>query len=90
MYYGKNVKSALTLGQARGVLILAAAENGIPCSEYAPRKVKQSVTGSGSATKEQIKYMVGKILNLDKEIKSNDVTDALAVALCHVNQNKYL
>ena len=78
------------MGQARAVLLLSAASNGLSSMVYAPRKVKQSVTGSGSATKEQIKYMVGKILNLDKEIKSNDVTDALAVALCHVNQNKYL
>ena len=89
-FYSQNVKSAILLGQARAVLLLSAASNGLSSMVYAPRKVKQSVTGSGSATKEQIKYMVGKILNLDKEIKSNDVTDALAVALCHVNQNKYL
>ena len=57
---------------------------------YAPKKVKQSVTGSGSATKKQVKYMVEKILNIDKPIKSLDITDALAIGLCHINQNKYL
>ncbi|MEC8704029.1 MAG: crossover junction endodeoxyribonuclease RuvC [Candidatus Neomarinimicrobiota bacterium] len=89
-FYSQNVKSAILLGQARGVLLLSAASKGIPSMVYAPRKVKQSVTGSGSASKEQIKYMVEKILNVKKTIKSNDISDALAVGLCHINQNKYL
>ena len=90
MYYGKNVKSALILGQARGVLILAAAENGIPCSEYAPRKVKQSVVGNGNADKDQVKYMVKQILKIESIKGSNDISDALAVGICHFNQNKYI
>ena len=69
-FYSQNVKSAILLGQARGVLLLSAASKGIPSMVYAPRKVKQSVTGSGSASKEQTKYMVEKILNVKKTIKS--------------------
>jgi len=89
-FYSQNVKSAILLGQARGVLLLSAASKGIPSMVYAPKKVKQSVTGTGSATKKQVKYMVEKILNIDKTIKSLDITDALAIGLCHINQNKYL
>ena len=89
-FYSQNVKSAILLGQARGVLLLSAASKGIPSMVYAPKKVKQSVTGSGSATKKQVKYMVEKILNIDKTIQSLDITDALAIGLCHINQNKYL
>ena len=89
-FYSQNVKSAILLGQARGVLLLSAASKGIPSMVYAPKKVKQSVTGSGSATKKQVKYMVEKILNINKPIKSLDITDALAIGLCHINQNKYL
>ena len=89
-FYSQNVKSAILLGQARGVLLLSAASKGIPSMVYAPRKVKQSVTGSGSSSKKQVKYMVEKILKIDKNISSLDITDALAIGLCHINQNKYL
>ena len=89
-FYSQNVKSAILLGQARGVLLLSAASRGIPSMVYAPRKVKQSVTGSGSSSKKQVKYMVEKILKIDKNISSLDITDALAIGLCHINQNKYL
>ena len=89
-FYSQNVKSAILLGQARGVLLLSAASKGIPSMVYAPKKVKQSVTGSGSATKKQVKYMVEKILNINKPITSLDITDALSIGLCHINQNKYL
>jgi crossover junction endodeoxyribonuclease RuvC len=89
-FYSQNVKSAILLGQARGVLLLSASSRGIPSMVYAPRKVKQSVTGSGSSSKKQVKYMVEKILKIDKNISSLDITDALAIGLCHINQNKYL
>ena len=89
-FYSNNIKSALLLGQARGVLILAAASNGLAAIDYAPRKVKQSVVGSGSADKKQIQYMVKQILKIDSMPKSMDISDALAIALCHINQNKYL
>ena len=85
-FYQKNVKSAMALGQARGVLLLAGANAGIPCSEFAPRKVKQSVTGNGAATKEQVQFMVQRILQLDKPPTPIDASDALAIGLCYLNQ----
>ena len=89
-FFSQNVKSALLLGQARGVLILAAASKGIPSMDYAPRKVKQSVVGNGAADKTQVQYMVQQILKMDEPPKPLDVSDALAIGLCHINQNKYL
>lgn len=89
-FYSINVKSALLLGQAKGVLLLAAASMDIPSASYAPRKVKQSITGNGAADKKQLQYMVQQILKMDKPPSPLDVSDALAIALCHVNQNKYL
>jgi len=89
-FHSINVKSALLLGQARGALLLAAASVGIPSASYAPRKVKQSITGNGAADKKQLQYMVQQILKMDKPPSPLDVSDALAIALCHVNQNKYL
>ena len=89
-FYSQNVKSAILLGQARGVLLLSAASRGIPSMVYAPRKIKQSVTGSGSSSKQQVKYMVEKILDIEKKISSFDITDALAIGICHINQNKYI
>jgi len=69
---------------------LAAASKGIPSVDYAPRKVKQSVVGNGAADKGQVQYMVQQILKLDAPPKPMDVSDALAIGLCHINQNKYL
>ena len=89
-FHSINVKSALLLGQARGVLLLAAASMGIPSVSYAPRKVKLSVTGNGAADKKQLQYMVQKILKMDKPPSPLDASDALAIALCHINQNKYI
>ena len=89
-FHSINVKSALLLGQAKGVLLLAAASMGIPSASYAPRKVKQSITGNGAADKKQLQYMVQQILKMDKPPSPLDVSDALAIALSHVNQNKFL
>ena len=89
-FFSQNVKSALLLGQARGVLLLAAASKGIPSMDYAPRKVKQSVVGNGAADKTQVQYMVQQILKMDEPPKPLDVSDALAIGLCHINQNRYL
>ena len=89
-FFSQNVKSALLLGQARGVLLLAAASKGIPSMDYAPRKVKQSVVGNGAADKTQVQYMVQQILKMDEPPKPLDVSDALAIGLCHINQTKYL
>lgn len=82
-FAGKNPMSAMTLGHARGVALLAAANGGLPISEYAPREVKQAVVGIGSASKEQIQYMVRVMLKLPRVPKPPDAADALAIALCH-------
>ncbi len=87
-FYSKNVKSALTLGQARGALMLAAANENIDVKQFAPRKVKQSITGNGAATKEQIQFMVTTILKLKEPPNPLDISDAIAVALTYYNQAK--
>ena len=88
VFFGKNVKSALLLGHARGVAMLSASNNDIPVFEYSARKIKQSITGNGNAHKSQVKYMVMKQLNLDNIDCPTDASDALAIALCHLNQIK--
>jgi len=82
-FFGKNVQSMLKLGRAQGVAIAAAMQSGIPVNEYAPRKIKQSITGNGNAGKEQVWKMLQQILSIRKEIDRFDASDALAVALCH-------
>lgn len=83
-FYGQNVQVALKLGRAQGVAMLAALTREIPISEYAPRKIKQVVTGNGNASKEQVAKMLETLLEFSlKEDVSLDATDALAVALCH-------
>ena len=89
-FYSKNVKSAMILGQARGTILLSAARASIKVFEFAPRKVKQSVCGKGSASKEQVQFMVGQILKLKDSPKPIDISDAMAVGLCFVNQNRFL
>ena len=86
VFYGKNVKSAMRLGQARGAAMVAAASNNIPIYEYSARKVKQSVTGNGNAHKSQIQFMVKAKLHLDHNPEPMDAADALAIALCHDHQ----
>ena len=81
-FHQKNVRSALILGQAKGSILLAAANSNVPTVEYAPRKVKAAVVGNGSATKEQVQYMVQRILKLNSMPKQYDVSDALAIAYC--------
>ena len=82
-FYGKNVQSMLKLGRAQGVAMSAALAREIPITEYAPKKVKQSVTGNGNASKEQVAAMLQSLLKFDEIPKLLDATDALAVALCH-------
>ena len=84
-FFSQNVKSALLLGQARGVLLLAAASKGIPSMVSAPRTVKQSVVGNGAADKTQVQYMVQLILKMAEPPKPLDVSAALAFGLCHIN-----
>ena len=84
-FYSKNVKSAVILGQARSVMMLAGAKLDIDIYQYAPRKVKQSLCGNGSATKEQVQFMVSNILKLKELPKPIDITDAMAVGICFIN-----
>jgi len=83
LYFSRNVTTALSVGQARGVALLAAAEAGAAVFEYSPSQVKAAVTGSGRAEKRQVQYMVQAILGLPRIPQPDDVADALAVAVCH-------
>lgn len=82
-FFGKNVQSMLKLGRAQGVAIAAALQRDLSVTEYAPKRVKQSVTGNGNAAKEQVAAMLLTILRLRELPSSTDATDAVAVALCH-------
>ena len=86
---GRNADSALKLGQARGVAIVAAAQQGLDVSEYAPRAIKQAVAGSGGASKESVQYMVQRLLKLPG-LPQADAADALAIALCHAHTSASL
>jgi len=86
VFYGKNAKSALRLGQARGAAMVAAASARLSIHEYSARKIKQAVTGNGNAHKEQVQFMVQKILKLEKPPTPIDTSDALAIGLCYINQ----
>lgn len=83
VFHAVNTKTALILGQVRGVALLAAAQHGIPIFEYSPLKVKKSVVGYGRAEKHQIQMMVKRLLNMEVEPEPDDAADALAIALCH-------
>ncbi|MBS1782400.1 MAG: crossover junction endodeoxyribonuclease RuvC [Bacteroidetes bacterium] len=87
-FFGKNVQSMLKLGRAQGVAIAAAMMHGLAAEEYAPRKIKQSITGKGNATKEQVWQMLQHTLKLEEDPRFFDATDAVAVALCHHYQNR--
>jgi len=83
VYFGKNVRSAIGVGQARGVALLAAARRGIACFDYTPQAVKMAVCGTGAAAKKQVQRMVGTLLGLPQPPESDHAADALAVAICH-------
>ena len=84
LFFARNVTTAMTVGQARGVILLAAAQRGIPIAEYSPSEVKQAVVGYGKADKRQIQEMVRIMLGLTTAPQPDDAADALAVAICHV------
>ena len=88
LFNAKNARSSLILGHARGVILLAGAAADLPVSEYAPREVKQAVTGNGAATKEQLRFMVMRLLQL-KEEPPLDMSDALGVALAHMGRSRF-
>jgi crossover junction endodeoxyribonuclease RuvC len=87
-FYSKNAKSALVMGQARGVAILAASKSGIPIGEYSPKEVKCAIVGTGNASKSQVQFMVKKLLRLKEPPQPLDAADALAVALCHAQRTR--
>jgi crossover junction endodeoxyribonuclease RuvC len=90
MFYSKNVQSLMKLTHARSVAILAAVMNDVPIFEYSPREVKKSVVGRGGASKEQVQFMVKTLLKIKETPEFYDVTDALAVAICHSLKYKTL
>ena len=83
LFFGRNVGSALSVGQARGVVLLAAAQRGVPCFDYTPQAVKKAVCGSGSADKGQVQRMVATLLGLPEPPTPDHAADAFAVAICH-------
>ena len=86
LFYGKNIKSAIKIGEGRGIAILCAANANIPVTEYAATVVKKSVTGMGNATKMQVQEMVKNILGLSEIPKPADAADAIAIAICHCHR----
>ncbi len=88
LFFSKNVRTALSVGQARGVALLAAANAGLPIHEYTPLQVKQAIAGYGRATKDQVQRMVRMLLALDSVPQPDDAADAIAVAICHIHSAK--
>jgi crossover junction endodeoxyribonuclease RuvC len=85
-FFGKNVQSMLKLGRAQGVAIAAALSRSVPIFEYSPRKIKQSITGKGAASKEQVASMLTRLLEIGETPETMDATDGLAAAVCHYFQ----
>ncbi|ANE47186.1 Holliday junction resolvase [Paenibacillus swuensis] len=90
LFFNRNVTTAFTVAQARGVMILAAVQRGLPIGEYTPLQVKQAVVGYGKAEKKQVQEMVKMFLHLQAAPKPDDVADALAVAICHAHSSTLL
>jgi crossover junction endodeoxyribonuclease RuvC len=88
LFFSKNVRTALSVGQARGVALLASANAGLPIHEYTPLQVKQAIAGYGRATKDQVQQMVKMLLALDSVPQPDDAADAIAVAICHIHSAK--
>ena len=87
-FYGSNAKTALQMGHARGAILLTLSQANVECAEYSARSIKQAVVGNGSASKEQVEYMVKNILNV-KELPGEHAADALAAAICHANHGDF-
>lgn len=88
LFFGRNVTTAITVGQARGVVLLASAQHGLTVAEYTPAEVKQAITGYGNAEKRQIQEMVQLILDLPELPQPDDAADGVAVALCHLQNTR--
>jgi len=89
LFFQRNVRTALAVGQARGVLLLALAQAGISVAEYNPMEVKQAVAGYGKADKAQMQQMVKLLLGLDEIPRPDDAADALAIAICHIHSRRF-
>lgn len=89
LFFNNNAKTAFAVGQARGVILLAAKQNGVPFFEYTPLQVKQALTGYGRADKKQMQQMVKSFLGLSEVPKPDDTADALAIAICHGNSARF-
>jgi crossover junction endodeoxyribonuclease RuvC len=90
LFFAKNARTAMTVGHARGVIMLALANNGLSIAEYTPKQVKQAVTGYGGADKNQVGEMVRILLNLTGVPRPDDAADAAAIAICHLNTSSLL
>lgn len=89
LFFNHNVTNALSVGQARGVVLLALANSNIPVFEYSPSEVKSAISGYGGADKVQVQQMVKAVLGLDSIPKPDDAADALAIAICHIHSNGF-
>jgi len=90
LFFQRNVTNAISVGQARGVLLMALAEAGLPVGEYSPRSVKLAIAGDGAADKRQVQQMVRTLLSLPEVPRPDDAADALAVAICHTHSRRLL
>ncbi len=90
LFFRRNVTTAISVGQARGVILLALSEKNIPIAEYTPNEIKQAVVGYGAANKKQVQLMVQAILNLELMPKPDDAADALAIAICHLHSGRIM
>lgn len=88
LFFNSNVKTAFSVGEARGVIMLAAAHSGVEIAEYTPLEVKQAITGNGRAEKNQMQQMVKMLLCLSEVPQPDDAADALAIAVCHANSSR--
>ncbi|MEI7988113.1 MAG: crossover junction endodeoxyribonuclease RuvC [Chloroflexota bacterium] len=89
LFFQRNVRTAMDVGQGRGIVLLSLAEEGIPIAEYTPMEVKQAVVGYGGADKNQVQQMVRVLLGLEDIPRPDDAADALAIAICHIHSSKY-
>jgi crossover junction endodeoxyribonuclease RuvC len=89
LFFGRNVTTAISVGQARGAVLLAAAAHGLHVTEYTPAEIKQALTGYGNADKQQMQQMVAHLLHLDEIPRPDDAADGVAIAVCHLNQSRY-
>jgi crossover junction endodeoxyribonuclease RuvC len=89
LYFGKNVTTAITVAQGRGVILLALAQAGLPVREYKPAEVKQTIAGYGNAAKEQVQEMIRQLLQLDELPRPDDAADGLGLAITHLNASRF-